>query len=222
MRRLSRPRKSSTASPDSGKPAETSVAPPSRIPLPLEVVLNPGHLLKDALELSSEVPTTIGTDNPVLSVLQDMVEGMQSGSNIEDLRVPLLQLTNNQEERAKLVRSLILTNDYNRLSKYLIIRDSLEKLMLAHAIEGSLTPAEGMSFLRVVREEIDNIQGSVTEGAAAGGDVTTMLNRVSFAAKAQEDILASKIKSSPQNRELVRKLIYRLTKLTTRGKASPK
>jgi hypothetical protein len=184
---------------------------------PTEVILNPGQLLMSVL--AKDIGSVdISTDNSVLALLKDMVEGMRAGENLEDLRVPLLQLTGNQEERAKLVRSLMLTHDYDRLSSYLIIRDKLEQLLLAEAMSGKLDPAQALSFLRTVREEISQIQSAVTEGAAAGGDVTTLLNKVSFAAKAQEDVLLSKIKSSPQNRELVRKLIYQLAKLTTRGK----
>jgi hypothetical protein len=214
-RRRLGPRKSCTGKEkaETPPPAETGVT------LPLEVVLNPGHLLKMAIdhEFSS---ADIETDNSTLAVLKDMVEGMQAGSSLDDLRVPLLQLTGNQEERAKLVRSLMLSNDYSRLSKYLIIRDKLEQFMLQQATLGNLSPAEGLSFLRTVREEIENIQRAVTEGAAAGADVTTLLNKVTFATKAQEDLLAKKIKGSPQNRELVRKLIYQLAKITRRGKSA--
>jgi hypothetical protein len=68
--------------------------------------------------------------------------------------------------------------------------------------------------LRTVREEISKIESSVIEGASSGADITTLLNKVNTAARVQEDVLAKKIKGSPQNRELVRKLIYRLTKMT--------
>ena len=215
----SRLRKSSTDRPSDPPPTPPSVVGEASVALPLEVVLNPGHLLKLALDTHS-TEAELSTDNPTLAVLQDMVEGMKAGESLEDLRVPLLQLTGNQEERAKLVRSLMLTHDYSRLSNYLILRDKLEQLMLGFAVGGQLSPAEGLSFLRTVREEISTIQGSVTEGATSSGDVTTLLNKVSFAAKAHEDILSKKIKSSPQNRELVRKLIFRLSKLSRASRSS--
>jgi len=222
--RKRRPRSKLPASSTGEKPPIRLTSEPvsnaSIVPTSLEVVLNPGQLLKYVVE-SNLGEVEVRTENSVLALLKDMVEGMRAGDNLEDLRVPLLQLTGNQEERAKLVRSLMLTNDYDRLAKYLIIRDKLEQFLLTEALNGKLDPAQGLSFLRTVREEISTIQGAVTEGAASGGDVTTLLNKVSFAAKAQDDILASKIKSSPQNRELVRKLIYRLSKLT-RGKSTSK
>lgn len=211
-----RRRRSSTARPETPTLDQPENGD-TRVALPTEVVLNPGQLLKQVID-SNVSSVDISTDNSVLALLKDMVEGMRAGENLEDLRVPLLQLTGNQEERAKLVRSLMLTHDYDRLSKYLIIRDKLEQFLLAEAMKGHLDPDQGLSFLRTVREEISQIQSAVTEGAAAGGDVTTLLNKVSFAAKAQEDILSSKIKGSPQNRELVRKLIYQLSKLTRVGK----
>jgi len=179
--------------------------------IPLEVLLNPGHLLRTAME-ADQVELT--TDNPTLAVLKDLVEAMKAGQDIEDLHTPLVQLTSNSDERAKLVRALILTQDYSRLTNYLIIRDRLEQLMLGHALEGTLSAAEGLSFLRTVREEISKIESSVIEGASSGADITTLLNKVNTAARVQEDVLAKKIKGSPQNRELVRKLIYRLTKMT--------
>ena len=156
----------------------------------------------------------VTTDDPALAVLSDLVAGLASGSDISDLKVPLLQLTGSQEERAKLVRSLILSHDYSRLAKFLIIRDRMEKLTMENAINRELTPSETLAFLRIARDEIDKIQGSISEGAASAGDVTTMLNKVHFAAKIQEDELAKKMKGSPQNRELVRKIIYQLSKLS--------
>jgi len=192
-----------------------STPPPSvqaSVAIPLEVLLNPGQFLKaclDAPETGAELLTT----DPSLSVLQDLVEAMRTGESVDDLKVPIIQLTGNQEERAKLVRSLQLSHDYTRLAKFLIIRSKLEQVVMGYAADGKFTPAESLSFYRTVREEISDIQSAVSEGAAAGGDVTTMLNKVTFATKAQEVELAKRVKGSPYNRELVRKLVYKLSKL---------
>jgi hypothetical protein len=99
----------------------------------------------------------------------------------------------------------------------LIIRDKLEQFMLQHALDGKLSPGEGLSFLETVRGEISKIQSAVAEGAV-GGDVTTLLNKVNFATATNENLLSKQVKSSPQSRELVRKLIYRLAKLTRSNK----
>lgn len=169
-------------------------------------------MLKHAVESEGGQLSLKPTDQ-ALAVMRDLVEGMKSGSDLASLRVPIVQLTGNQEERAKLIRSLMLTHDYSRLVNYLVIRDKLEQLLMEYAAAGQFTPAEGLAFFKAVCGEIAGIQQAVSEGAASGGDATTLLNRVSFAAKAQEGILSKKVNSSPQNRELVRRVIYRLTKL---------
>lgn len=202
----SSPPKSSTAK----KPIPPSVQAP--VAVPLEVLLNPGQFLAACLEAPEKL-TELSSTDPSLAVLQDLVEAMRSGESVDDLKVPILQLTGNQEERAKLVRSLMLSHDYSRLAKFLIIRDKLEQVVMSYAVDGKFDPAQSLSFYRVVRDEISGIQTSVSEGAAAAGDVTTMLNKVTFATKAQEGELAKKMRGSSYNRELVRKLVYKLQKL---------
>lgn len=202
----SKPSRSSTDK----KPVPPSVQAPAAVSL--EVLLNPAALLAQVIN-APDLETQLTSSDPSLAVLADLVEAMKSGESVDDLRLPILQLTGNQEERAKLVRSLMLSHDYSRLAKFLIIRDKLEQVVLSYAVDGKFSPAESLSFYRTVREEIGEIQGSVSEGAAAAGDVTTMLNKVTFATKAQEGELAKKMKGSPYNRELVRKLVYKLGKL---------
>lgn len=118
-------------------------------------------MLKHAVESEGDQLSLKPTDQ-ALAVMRDLVEGMKSGSDLASLRVPIVQLTGNQEERAKLIRSLMLTHDYSRLVNYLVIRDKLEQLLMEYAAAGQFTPAEGLAFFKAVCGEIAGIQQALS------------------------------------------------------------
>lgn len=157
----------------------------------------------------------------VLNTLSKVVGSIKTGESItDDTRESVTKLISNQEDRAELIQNLLLTHQYDRLVRYTKIRDHLERVMLACAKRGDLTAAEALAFMKITMEQTDSISSEVKAGATSVQDLMGMLNKVDFAVQISEKELEKKFaNTSPQGREIVRRLATRLSK-AAKGKPS--
>jgi len=169
-------------------------------------------------ELSSRDVHTVelvsSDKDPVLDVLDHVVNGIKTGSNLTEQYPEIARLVNNQESRAELINNLLLTHDYDRLVKYVRARQSLEKFMFECANRGDLSPTEGLAFMSMVMSETETIYSRVKSGATKINDVVGMLNKIDYTVQQSEKELLNKFKkTTPQGREIVRRLIHKLNKV---------
>ena len=150
----------------------------------------------------------------VLNTLSKVVGSIKTGESITDeTRESVTKLISNQEDRAELIQNLLLTHQYDRLVRYTKIRDHLERVMLTCAKRGDLTAAEALAFMKITMEQTDSISSEVRAGATSVQDLMGMLNKVDFAVQIGEKELEKKFaNTSPQGREIVRRLATRLSK----------
>jgi len=161
-------------------------------------------------EITSETPP----DGQILDTIGSVVQSIVSGTSLDAHNETITKLVINQENRANLLNNLILTHDYERLVGYLKARHLLEKHMLACLERNDLTPSEALAFMKIVQTETAEIQGHIASGASSINDIGALLNKVDYATQTGEKELAKKFKNStPHDREIVRKLIYKLSKV---------
>lgn len=160
----------------------------------------------------------------VLGTLTKVVDSIKTGETItEETRDSVTKLISNQEDRAELIQNLLLTHQYDRLVRYTKIRDHLERIMLTCAKRGDLSAAEALAFMKITMDQTDSISSEVKAGATSVQDLMGMLNKVDFAVQASEKELEKKFaNTSPQGREIVRRLATRLSKAAGKGKPSKK
>jgi hypothetical protein len=143
-----------------------------------------------------------------------VVDSIKSGKSITDSHVQIASLINNQEERAKLLDTLLLTHDYDRLVNFLYARKQLEQLLLSAAMRGDLTPTEQLAFMTIVLKETETISQRIRAGANSEKDIMSLLNKVDYTMQVSESDSLKKFKdTTPQGREIIRRLAHRLSKL---------
>lgn len=155
--------------------------------------------------------TTITITDPSIGVLQEVVDSFQNGKSIAHLQGVLSQLTTNQEQRAELISALVLSHDYNRLVKYMAVREHLEDQVMEAALRDDLTPAEKLMMLRLVGDETAALENKVQSSSTGIKDMVSLMNKVDYQLQVGEHSLRAKYaKTTPQGREIVRRLAVRI------------
>jgi hypothetical protein len=154
-------------------------------------------------------------NDDVLDTLDHVIEALKTGREITGLRERIAQLITNQESRAELISNLTLTHDFDRLKRYLRARAALEDMMLRAVTEQSLSPVDVLEFLNVIQEQSEKILNRVQSSATNIQDLTALLNKADYAVQTHDAELAKKFSNtSPQGREIIRRLAHRLYKLS--------
>lgn len=158
-------------------------------------------------------------DDRVLATLQRVVDGINGGKNLSSDISEIAQLISHQEDRAELIDNLMLTHDYSRLIRYVKARDHLENFLLDCAMRGDLSPAEALAFQKLVMDESSKIMDRVKSGATSVKDIIGLMNKVDYTVTLSEKQLQRQFaKTTPQGREVVRRLTHRLAKLQRQKK----
>lgn len=161
---------------------------------------------------------TVEVQDPALDLLQQIVNGFQSGKSIASLGDKLSQLTNNQEQRSELISALVTSHDYSRLVKYMAVRSHLEDELLASACRDDLSPAERIMMLKLVGDETGQLEQKIQASSTGIKDMMSLMNKVDYTLQVGEHNLRSQYaKTTPQGREIVRRLALRLQQTFNNG-----
>lgn len=170
---------------------------------------------------SGQVPTdedlkneAMPKEDPVLKVLQDVISGIISGKGLSSHQEEVKKYISNQQDRAELISSLLLTKDYQRLAEFTKARDLLERSLLEAAGRSDLNTSETMALMQLVGEQVNRLEGRVQAGASNISDVMALLNKADFALQEHEGQIKDKFKhTTPAGREIVRRIVHKLRKL---------
>lgn len=164
-------------------------------------------------QISRPQMCTVVVQDPALDLLQQVIDGFQTGKSIAGLGDKLAQLTSNQEQRSELINALVLSHDYSRLAKYMAVRSKLEDDLLAAASRDDLTASERVIMLKLVSDEAELISQRVQSSSTGIKDMVSLMNKVDYALQVGEHNLRSQYaKTTPQGREIVRRLAVRLSR----------
>jgi hypothetical protein len=150
---------------------------------------------------------------PVLDALDRVVDSIMNGSDLSPEFPKIARLIHAQDQRAEVISQLVLTQDYKRLAKATRAREKLEETIFTLAQNDELLPAERL----LVLERLDNLIRDTRKGislqSTSIADIRAMLEKIDYATEAAGETLKRKFeKTSPQGREVVRKLITNLDK----------
>lgn len=156
--------------------------------------------------------------DPAVLALEKVTDGINNGQSLQQSYGDIARLVSNQADRAELFDNLLMTHDFTRLVKFLKARSRVESVLLTIAERGDLTAAESLAFLEMMNNQISKIQTRIRAGTASNNDIMGLLAKVDFAMQgAEEDLEARFAKSTPQGREIMRRLATRLGKLSRSG-----
>lgn len=186
--------------------AASGLAEPRQVEPEVEIVEDGGS--------RSPQPRTGRTEDAVLDVLESVVDGILTGRSLERQRGQISRYISNQEARAELIANLVQTDDYRRLVRLLRARGKLEQSLLSAMERHDLNPSEMLALHQVASHEVAVTSKGVLANANNVNDVIGLLEKADAAFSDQEEFLAKKFaKTTPQGREVIRRLAHRLSKL---------
>lgn len=188
------------------RPARPPATPPAAPPATPE---------PPAAEATAELvaPPAPGADT-VLDALASIVNSVVTGTPFEQGNT-VARLVHEQEQRAELISSLLLTHDQERLVRFLRMRKKLEGDLEVALNTGILSNADKVAFLNYLNSESRQMENNVRAGSAGLKDVIGMLVKLDYSMSQGDGVLRQRLAAtSPQAREVVRKLAYRIGRAT--------
>jgi len=172
------------------------------------------HMI-DVLSGQEEAPNM--EPDASLTVLNSLVHAFSSGETLDRLKPDIDRLTMAQDDRMLLVNSLTTQHSLIRMARLMLARDRLERFMLASVERSDLTPSEALLFLKMIQTDMSEIQSHIKPTAIK--DSKGLVDKVDHAQKkAIATTLSRYDNTSPQGREIIRKVIHGLLKRDGSGK----
>jgi|KBSSwiStaDraftv2_1062776.scaffolds.fasta_scaffold00022_321 methyl-accepting chemotaxis protein len=153
--------------------------------------------------------------DPILDVLDNVVEGILKGESLEKHHDQIRKYILNQQDRSELIANLLLTKDYRRLVSFVKVRDVLEQRLLEAATRADLNISEMMAMMTIVNAGADKLSNKVEAGASNISDVIALMTKVDYTLQENDSKMKEKLKkTSPSGREIVRRVIHKLKKVS--------
>ena len=154
-----------------------------------------------------------------LTTLNDLVHAFSSGEALDRIKPDVDRLTMAQEDRMTLVNSLTTQHSLIRMVRLMMARDRLERFMLSSVERSDLTPSEALLFLKMIQTDMSEIQGQIKPTPIK--DSKSLVDKVDYAQKKSiAGTLSRYDNTSPQGREIIRKIIHGLIKRDGSGKST--
>jgi hypothetical protein len=189
----------------------------------LAAVLSSAKQLKESINLHDELaaemtppspPVETRMAGPVLGVVGEVIKGIRDGTQMTHVYQDVVRLVSNQESRAELIDQLMLTHDFTRYADFITARDAIESDLLLACKNDKLTPVERITVYREITKIVSVIEARIRGQTSSVKDIISQLQKVDYAVSSNTDAELQKrfAKTSPQAREITRKLLTKLRK----------
>jgi hypothetical protein len=164
-------------------------------------------------EVYQEIVQHKDSDDPSLAAMRELVANIENGKDIRPIFQKITQLIHNQESRAEVFNSLSQTHDFGRYVEFLSGRKRIEKVLLAIAEKGELSPGDGLALLEYFNLHIGQIEKKTVSNSTTGRDIASLLSKIDFMVSTQQSQMQQRMaKTTPQNREIMRRVAHKLLK----------
>ena len=154
----------------------------------------------------------------VLDTLASVIDSVVNGTTFQRGET-VARLVHEQEQRAELISSLLLTHDQQRLVQFMRMRKKLEADLETALSSDALTNADKVAFLNYINAESRHMENNIKAGSAGLKDVIGMLTKLDYVMSQGDATLRNRLAAtSPQAREVVRKLAYRIGRSARDGR----
>lgn len=204
-------------------PVDTLVpsAPASATPVAqvAEAVLprNPDDVIHNVIvrQLSDEIqnPVTEEPESAALQALAAVVTARQEGKSLEPYRQQLGVQLSGGDELNRLAWHLYRRYRVNKLVKWLQADEIMDRMLMRCFRRGDFTPTEALVFKKLSQTTVNELATELLDeikesaGPADAGELITKLD-VSTKAVEEDPGRALLSKTTPQGREIVRKLVF--------------
>lgn len=161
--------------------------------------------------------------SPALAAMEDIVDNLEHRKDIREKYERIDQLTRQQDARAEIFNQLYQSHDYRRFVNFLKARATVEKVILAVATKGDLDPAASLALLEYLGKEIGGMEKRISANSISGKDIAALLAKIDQVVDSSAEKMDAELKTStPQNRELMRRVGYKLLKVVKQAKPKKK
>ncbi len=156
----------------------------------------------DEMDLSMEM----------LNIFQGVSEKLLSGSSLGPFKADFVKLFSTLDEKNALFEAMHLLYEKHRLFPLLKARAHVTSYLIKCAQRQDLTPAEALAFYKIFGDESASIRASLKEFSAAPlKDVEALLEKIdSNDAGNLRDLVKQFAGTTPQGREIIRRVFYEL------------
>ncbi len=169
------------------------------------------------VSVPSRTPSTLET-SPALLALENLTSAINKGEDLGERAKEIERLVMGQAERAEVVDSLLSTHDYTRLVAFMKAQAKVEGELLETLQNGGLTPADQIALLEYIRSETKHLEHKVRGQTTTIRDVAQLLSKLDSAAAGRSELVIKQLaNTTPQGREIIRRLA---TKLQAAAKGS--
>jgi len=149
-----------------------------------------------------------------LEILDQVVEALRTGKPLEGVRGDVERLVSNQQVKSDLINNIVLAHDFERLTLYLQARSKLERFLFGLLQQDKLTAQDALAYFKIVYEESKVLTDRVQGGASPVKDASAELDKVDLAVRQAQEAMKAKLKdTSPQGREIIRRLRHKAQKI---------
>lgn len=175
------------------------------------------HQLVVELSAGDNNPVEIQMAGPVFGVVQEVIRGIRDGTKMTHVYDDVMRLTSNQEARAELIDQLMLSHDFTRYADFVAARDDIETDLLLACKRQQLNPIEKVALYREITKIVTGLENRIRGQTSSVKDIVSQLQKVDYAVNASSTAELQKrfANTSPQAREVTRKLLTKLRKAVT-------
>jgi len=196
-----------------GRRRRATVATPS----PPEVTEEVAAVIERQAE---ESPQIVERFMGVMSALQKTVESATTGVPLNEVeKTQIKQMVQGQEVKSEIISNLVLAKDYERLYKFMEARDVLEDAVIEASRRADLSGAEKIALLKYFSDESKFLAAKVNASSSSlARDMQALFDKIDTQAQANERALQEQLAgTSPQGREVVRRVLYTLNGALRKG-----
>lgn len=154
--------------------------------------------------------------SPVLETMRRVTDAVRDGTSLVPLKPLIERFTLANTELAQVVGTMFVRYQTERLVSWLEDQDQLERFLRRCMQRGDLTPAEALVFLNMTKNEIKAIAEVLSEALKHGipePDAGVVSSKMDYTLQVTErQAMKDFNKTTPQGREIVRKLVFRARK----------
>jgi hypothetical protein len=152
--------------------------------------------------------------DPAIMAMAELVKNIEQGQDITPSFEKIKRLIHNQESRAEVFSSLSLTHEYGRYASFLQARRRVELVLLAIASKGKLTPGDALALLAYLNAGIGKIEQRFESNSTGNRDIAALLGKIDYLVSTQQQEIQKKMaNTTPQNREILRRVGHKLLKM---------
>lgn len=181
----------------------------------LQLLIQPNRALVPISpdEVLEVLPPSPPSSNPALDAMGAVVANVMLGTPVQDKLPDINRLVHGVDSRANLISTLAAVHGFQRYHKLLQIQQQIEDGLLEVA-KKPMSASELLELASFVQTSVNGAKRQIDDQTTGIQDLDSLLTKIDYALDAkQREAHQQLANTTPQNREIMRRLAHRMLKL---------